>query len=66
MNAVAIAISNLSDALDRDAPGAVRLAEKVGPILWMLAGSPKLLPPSPPPAAAEAARKWFGEESEGL
>lgn len=52
MKSALLAIERLDAALQGDVPGAEALAEKVGPVLWALAGSPHLDPPDLPPALA--------------
>ena len=53
MDAALLAIERLDAALQGNKRGAVTLAEKVGPVLWLLAGAPPLEPPDPPPALAK-------------
>ena len=62
MTAALVAIENLDAALQSDAPGAEELADKVGAVLWVLAGMPPLVPPPPPPLAAALAAIPLGED----
>lgn len=51
MDAALLAIDRLNTALQgkRMTRTAADLAERIGPVLWALAGAPELTPPEPPP-----------------